>query len=153
MAERWTGIKKLAEEMAELATVLAKLEAYPDGQHPDEAEHGPLIGRIEDEMADVYAALDYFVTNVNPERVRQRRTRKGVRFRRWRLPGIEVPDGAAPVQHCAATVWVFGEVEACGQQLPCRDHRPGCGGYGCRRDGECPEHGKDRPGQCVTVES
>lgn len=150
MAERWTGIKKLAEEMAELATVLAKLEAYPDGRHPDEAEHGDLILRIEDEMGDVYAALDYFVTNVNPDRVRQRRTLKGVRFRRWRLPGIEVPDGdGAPVAHCKAMVWVFGQTERCGQRMPCWDHHELCGGYECRRDGPCPEHGKDRPGQCM----
>ena len=58
---RWPGIHKLVEEMAELTTELAKLAAYPLGNHPD--GKGWLIQRVADEMADVQAIVQWFENN------------------------------------------------------------------------------------------
>lgn len=56
----WAGRTKLAEELAELSVELAKLEAYPTGEHPD--GKGPCIRRVLREMADVVAAIRWFTT-------------------------------------------------------------------------------------------
>jgi len=49
------GIAKLIEECGELQQVLGKFLTYGMGEHPD--GKGPLDKRIEDEMADVLAAM------------------------------------------------------------------------------------------------
>jgi NTP pyrophosphatase (non-canonical NTP hydrolase) len=51
------GLVKLVEECGELIQVAAKLIAYPDKQHPD--NQGCLGLRIEDEIADVLAAIEF----------------------------------------------------------------------------------------------
>lgn len=83
-SELWPGLAKLAEECAEVLQVIAKLAAYPSGEHPDGG--GPLRFRLRDEMADVYAALDYVrAHNVlgGVETIELRRDRKFARFQRW----------------------------------------------------------------------
>jgi hypothetical protein len=150
VVERWHGIKKLIEETGELLQELGKLEAYPTGKHPDENYRGSLLSRIENELGDVYAALDYFQANFDMEAVRKRRMFKGILFRRWQLSGISVPDGP-PEQPCPALMWTAGRLYPCGRRMPCPDHVDGCQGAECPRDGECPVHGVDRPGQCIAV--
>ena len=90
MAERWRGIFKLMEEMAELQQVLAKLAAFPDGRHPDMAQGAsPLLERLGDEIADVEAAIDY-LRWFNPA-VRangRRRVEKLLKFREGGLSGV-----------------------------------------------------------------
>lgn len=66
MAELWVGIHKITEETAELNQVVGKLNQVPEGRHWDEytrsdgsAGEKPLRVRLVEEMADVYAALDF----------------------------------------------------------------------------------------------
>ena len=88
MTEHWKGIFKLMEEMAELQQVLAKLAAFPDGRHPDIARGAPpLLDRLVDELADVDAALRYFLM-VNEIRNAAGSNRKLERFMEWDLPGV-----------------------------------------------------------------
>jgi NTP pyrophosphatase (non-canonical NTP hydrolase) len=49
------GFTKLVEECAELIVEIAKLQAYPSGEHPD--GKGNLYKRIALEMGDVLAAI------------------------------------------------------------------------------------------------
>ena len=81
---------KLQEELAELQIeigqlqqVVAKLVAYPDGNHPDGA--GPLHGRIEDEMGDVQASMEFLTRklNLNKIRIGLRRKRKFELYAKW----------------------------------------------------------------------
>lgn len=58
---KWNGIAKLIEECGELTCVLGKLIAYPNGNHPDEKYQSPLVIRLDDEIADVIAACEYFI--------------------------------------------------------------------------------------------
>jgi MazG nucleotide pyrophosphohydrolase domain len=51
------GLMKLIEECGEVIQVAAKLQAYPSGEHPD--GKGPLLERLEDELADVLAAIKF----------------------------------------------------------------------------------------------
>ena len=83
MSARWAGIAKLQEEMGELAAVLGKLHAYPDGNHPDGA--GPLLDRLHDEMADVHAALTFFMltNDLDSARLRARCDKKLATFFAW----------------------------------------------------------------------
>lgn len=83
---RWAGIAKLQEEMGELAAVLGKLHAYPDGEHPDQQVGAPpLLDRLHDEMADVHAALTFFMltNHLDSARLRQRSDEKLARFFEW----------------------------------------------------------------------
>jgi NTP pyrophosphatase (non-canonical NTP hydrolase) len=59
MKQAWFGIFKLLEEMGELQQVLGKLGPFPDGLHPD--GRGDLCVRLQEEVADVLAALTYFI--------------------------------------------------------------------------------------------
>ena len=90
MSESWKGIYKLMEEMGELQQALAKLAAFPNGNHPDmECGAPPLLQRLEDEIADVDAALTYFVeVNDAVHLNRVRRVRKIHRFFGWGLAGV-----------------------------------------------------------------
>ena len=52
------GLTKLIEECGELSQIAAKKIAYPDTDvHPDGG--GSLIGRLEDEVADVMASIAF----------------------------------------------------------------------------------------------
>ena len=87
--ELWRGIHKLQEEMGELAQVLGKIGPFPTGEHPDGER--PLKERCEDEIADVFAALGYFiVTNgLDYEKITERRDEKTAKFIEWGLTGIK----------------------------------------------------------------
>lgn len=87
----WRGIWKLMEEMGELSQLLGKIGPFPLGKHPD--GKGDLRIRMADEIADVYAALDYFVetNNFNDEFIQGRRAVKLAQFRKWILDGIPDP--------------------------------------------------------------
>jgi len=60
MKKKWIGIAKLQEEMGELQCILGKLQAYPNGGHPDESYSQPLLERLWKELADVNAAVMFF---------------------------------------------------------------------------------------------
>jgi NTP pyrophosphatase (non-canonical NTP hydrolase) len=82
-ASLWPGISKLVEECGELLQVCGKLQAYPDGDHPDGA--GDLVERLCDEMGDVFAALA-FVRNENElsfAHINRRRAVKLAQFEEW----------------------------------------------------------------------
>ena len=89
------GLAKLGEEIGELQVELGKLQqvigkyyAYPGGEgHPDGL--GPMRMRLEDEMADVLAAI-YFVRNtmnLNRNRITDRQILKEKLFAEWDAPG------------------------------------------------------------------
>lgn len=83
MSMHGNGLTKLMEECAELITEAAKLSAYPDGNHPD--GKGPLLPRLEDEIADVLAAIR-FVTqkhNLDQLRIQARTHRKLEKYFMW----------------------------------------------------------------------
>lgn len=78
------GIAKLIEECGELQQILGKkLAYYTTDEHPD--GKGSLNKRIEDELADVQAAIDLVVVNLNldAKRVQQRRQKKYFQFLHW----------------------------------------------------------------------
>lgn len=84
--DRWKGIHKLVEECGELCQVVGKLSAFPDGDHPDGGP--PLTRRLEEELADVQAAIIY-VREANgltsrPARVEEKLSK----FRSWGLTGV-----------------------------------------------------------------
>lgn len=76
------GLSKMVEECGELVKVLGKLMAYPDGEYPDGTN---LFDELHDEMADVRAAIDFFVehNDVDDHFLRARAAAKGARFRHW----------------------------------------------------------------------
>lgn len=84
------GIAKLTEEIGELQVELGKLQqvlgkflAYPEGPHPDGL--GDLASRLEDEMADVLAAI-YFTRKklkLDTNRMTNRMLMKEDLFQRW----------------------------------------------------------------------
>lgn len=85
-ASRWAGISKLVEEAGEVGQVCGKLIAtYGEIQHWDGS---CLRDRLEEEMGDVLAAID-FVLAVNPleglrrEVVEARRAQKLALFWKW----------------------------------------------------------------------
>lgn len=88
-AEYWKGIGKIGEECGELLQVVGKAIAFPVEKHPD--GKGNIRSRFIEEIADVYAALDYFCEANNIEfRLTDRRRRyKLNKFREWGLTGIK----------------------------------------------------------------
>ena len=85
------GLVKLVEECGELIQITSKKMVYMDSdEHPDGA--GPISTRLEDEAADVLAAIEVVVENFGLNRVRmtERAELKAERFREWMK---EVPDG------------------------------------------------------------
>lgn len=85
----WRGIFKVLEEAGELIQDLAKLGPYPVKKHPD--GKGELLHRVEDEIADMYAALDYFVevNNLNRVKLAARKNTKLALYKAWILSGID----------------------------------------------------------------
>ena len=87
--ECWKGIFKLQEECGELVQALGKAGPFPIGPHPD--GKGTMTNRLQEEIADVYAALDYFVetnTQLNSTIIAIRRATKLDLFREWGLDGV-----------------------------------------------------------------
>lgn len=79
----WPGLAKLVEESSEMNQEAAKLMAFPDEIHPD--GNGDLRERLQDELADLQAAIEYAkVTNYLDTAAMERRTvRKLNLFMRW----------------------------------------------------------------------
>lgn len=77
------GLAKLAEELGELQQVVGKMLAYGSGEHPDGGP--PLLQRLEDEAADVTAALAFVSQThaMNTERVKHRAAMKLSWFQAW----------------------------------------------------------------------
>jgi len=82
------GGHKVTEEAGELLQVLGKLGPFPSGAHPD--GRGDLRGRLEEEIADVEAALAYFAVRngLDLKKIQQRRLMKIARFNHWDLTGV-----------------------------------------------------------------
>lgn len=86
--EKWKGIGKLIEECGEVTQVLGKLIAFPTDPHPDGLEDLKL--RAEKELADLQAAINYFIeeNKLNKVKIGQRRSKKFKLFKSWSLSGI-----------------------------------------------------------------
>ena len=89
MKEHWKGIGKLVEECGEVMQAAGKAIAFPEGDHPD--GKGPVADRLAEECADLYAALDYFVSvnGLPVAEVRLRRDIKVAKFTAWGLSGVK----------------------------------------------------------------
>lgn len=89
--EVYRGIHKVIEECGELITELGKLGPFPHGRHPD--GRGDLRNRVEDELADVTAAITYFASVNNLTISHPRVVKKLKLFEQWGLTGItDEPD-------------------------------------------------------------
>lgn len=86
MSESFYGIHKLTEEAGELIQVLGKLGEFPDGSHPD--GNGSLIVRLNEELTDLEAAIQYFRETNDLALDRNRFLTKMKKFRQWGLKGI-----------------------------------------------------------------
>lgn len=78
------GMTKLIEECGELVQALGKKLAYYDtDEHPDGGP--PLSRRLEDEMADVSAAIEFVADKLRLDwnRIWHRRGEKRERFEKW----------------------------------------------------------------------
>lgn len=83
MTMAMNGLAKLAEELGELQQVVGKMIAYGSGAHPDGGP--PLLQRLEDEAADVTAALTFVsqTHGMDLVRVTARAAIKLARFHAW----------------------------------------------------------------------
>lgn len=90
MKESWKGIGELIEETGELNQILGKLIAFPDGVH---AVQGDLKNSLEEELADTWAALLYFIKENRLDFVKivERRNDKEIKFEQWGLSGLYLP--------------------------------------------------------------
>lgn len=88
MRRTWKGIWKLIEEAGEVIQVAGKLGPFPNGAHPD--GKGDMVERLEDEMGDLAAALQYVAeeNNLSAERITARAMKKLAQFREWGLTGV-----------------------------------------------------------------
>jgi NTP pyrophosphatase (non-canonical NTP hydrolase) len=77
------GLTKLLEECGELSQVAAKLIAFPDDNHPD--GNGSLRFRLEDEAADVMAAIGFVIhtLGLDEDRILNRAASKMDKFKEW----------------------------------------------------------------------
>ena len=91
-AIHWRGIGKLAEECGEVLQVVGKAIAFPNDDHPD--GNGPVRARFIEELAYLYAALDYFckANHLPDEPIARRRQQKLEQFHRWGLSGVTPRD-------------------------------------------------------------
>lgn len=89
--EVWLGYFKLVEEIGEVLQVLGKLGPCPDGKHFSGAD---LKEQLWEELADLKAALNYFIDENHPgipdrdEALKHRAMKKYNQFQRWALTGI-----------------------------------------------------------------
>lgn len=85
MAMHANGRSKLTEECGEVLQVVGKLNSYPSGKHPD---GGPnLYERLEDELADLSAAIEFVTTThgLDRDRMSERQAMKLERFKHWSI--------------------------------------------------------------------
>lgn len=84
----WYGIYKLTEECGEVLQLLGKAGPFPEAPHPD--GKGYIKDRIPDELADVLAAVNYFViaNKLDQEYILKRSNEKLHKFIHWGLDGI-----------------------------------------------------------------
>lgn len=77
------GLTKLAEECGELTQAAMKKSAFIDKAHPD--KKGNLNKRIEEEMADVLAAIAFVQSTLklNKKAIQKRKKMKLKRFKEW----------------------------------------------------------------------
>lgn len=78
------GLSKLVEECGEVLQIAGKLLAYPDGKHPD--GKGNLNERLQDEMADLLAAIQFVCEAKGLDRrwaIHHREAEKLATFRAW----------------------------------------------------------------------
>lgn len=79
----WPGLAKVVEESSETLTEVGKLMAFPEGDHPD--GKGDMRTRLEDELADLQAAIDYVkgANYLDLEGMERRTVKKLNLFHRW----------------------------------------------------------------------
>jgi len=79
----WPGISKLIEECGELQQVMGKLVAT--GGRREHWSGDDLSVRLTEEMADVFAALDFVLehNDLNPKRLTRRMAAKRRLFEAW----------------------------------------------------------------------
>lgn len=80
MAKKWHGLRKAAEECAELVVELMKLSTFPNGKHP--SRRRSLVISTEEELADVLAAVDYFIDRNKLDRAKIER-RKALKYKKF----------------------------------------------------------------------
>lgn len=87
MGQVYRGYFKVVEELGEVLQIMGKLGPYPQGLHPDGGED--LKIRLEQELADLQAALGYFIAK-NDLQIDYRRSKyKRGLFEEWILTGID----------------------------------------------------------------
>ena len=91
----WPGLSNLVEEAGESLQVCGKLMGSAGS-----TDHwsGDLARPLHDELADLYAALDFFVEanpQVDGEAIRQRRAKKYLTFRGWHIRTRRELEGGA----------------------------------------------------------
>jgi len=106
------GLVKLIEECGELTQICAKkLAYYHTDTHPD--DKGQMSGRIEDEIADVYAAAAFVMEKfkLNENRVIKRADEKLAKLKEWDADPTNQREGYRTPQN-------FIDCEACGFSHP-----------------------------------
>jgi len=84
--EAYRGYGKMVEEAGELTAELGKLLPFPMGAHPN--GKGPVLEHVLEEMADLYAAMDYFLSANQLTLPSMRREKKFIQFNEWGLSGL-----------------------------------------------------------------
>jgi len=124
--KEWPGISKLTEEMGEALQTIGKLIGSGGStEHWDGGED--LKVRLENELADTLAAIEFVSRNckLDQSRMRQRVEMKMARFDRWHELG-------ATNQRLVSTSLCNGwYVDEQGAQRYCHEHE-GCGLQDCR---------------------
>jgi hypothetical protein len=99
-AAHWKGIGKLIEELGEVQQILGKMIAFPATPHPD--NKGPLVLRLQAEITDLSAAIQYFLETNAMMVDLPRYADKLEKFKKWGLPGV-VDCNARPYSDMAGT--------------------------------------------------
>lgn len=83
MARKWFGLRKTAEEPAELIVELMKLGEFPNGKHPGRRRN--VILSTEDELGDTLGAINYFIdrNKLDRKRIERRAMSKYKKFSGW----------------------------------------------------------------------
>lgn len=109
MAMTNNGLSKLTEEIGELGQVIGKMLQYPELQmdatrfHPDGTN---LRLRLEDEMADVCAAIRFAMVKLDLDvtRIYSRQVEKESKFNKWDSGDDKAPSTSARCPRCRSPV-------------------------------------------------